>query len=57
MVFQDPAESLNTRMTVGSILREPLDIHNIGTKNERPRLVRELLEKWASRKVQLRDTP
>ena len=45
MVFQDPAESLNTRMTVGSILREPLDIHNIGSKNERPRQVSELLKK------------
>ena len=45
MVFQDPAESLNTRMTVGSILREPLDIHNIGSKNERPGQVGELLKK------------
>ena len=45
MVFQDPAESLNSRMTVGSILREPLDIHNIGTKNERPSQVKELLKK------------
>ena len=45
MVFQDPAESLNTRMTVGSILREPLDIYNIGSKNERPGQVSELLKK------------
>ena len=45
MVFQDPAESLNSRMTVGSILREPLDIHNIGTKNERPTQVKDLLKK------------
>lgn len=45
MVFQDPAESLNTRMTVGAILREPLDIHNIGTKGERPNKIRELLQK------------
>ena len=45
MVFQDPAESLNSRMTVGSILREPLDIHNIGTKHERPGQVKELLKK------------
>ena len=45
MVFQDPAESLNTRMTVGSIVREPLDIHNIGAKNERHIKVEELLEK------------
>ena len=45
MVFQDPAESLNSRMTVGSILREPLDIHNIGTKHERPIQVKQLLKK------------
>ena len=45
MVFQDPAESLNSRMTVGSILREPLDIHNIGTKHKRPSQVKELLKK------------
>ncbi|MEK9783609.1 MAG: oligopeptide/dipeptide ABC transporter ATP-binding protein, partial [Opitutales bacterium] len=45
MVFQDPAESLNSRMTVGSILREPLDIHNIGTKHERSSQVKELLKK------------
>lgn len=30
IVFQDPFASLNPRMSVGSILREPLDIHNIG---------------------------
>ncbi len=27
MVFQDPESSLNDRMTVGSIVREPLDVH------------------------------
>ena len=30
MVFQDPAESLNSRMTVGTIIGEPLDIHQVG---------------------------
>jgi len=44
MVFQDPAESLNSRMTVGAILEEPLDIHHIVEKNVRSERVAELLE-------------
>jgi peptide/nickel transport system ATP-binding protein len=28
IVFQDPEESLNERMTVGEIVREPLDVHD-----------------------------
>lgn len=44
MIFQDPYASLNPRMTVGEIIREPMDIHNIGTKEERETRVRELLE-------------
>jgi len=35
MVFQDPQESLNDRMTVGEIVREPLDAHDWGTHDER----------------------
>ena len=45
MIFQDPYASLNPRMTVGEIIREPMDIHNIfDTKEERENRVRELLE-------------
>jgi oligopeptide transport system ATP-binding protein len=44
MIFQDPYASLNPRMTVGSIVGEPLEVHNIGTKSERLQRVRELLE-------------
>ncbi|MDF9824593.1 oligopeptide transport system ATP-binding protein [Breznakia sp. PF5-3] len=45
MIFQDPYASLNPRMTVGEIIREPMDIHNIfKTKQERENRVRELLE-------------
>ena len=44
MVFQDPAESLNSRHTVGSIVREPLEIHQIGDKYQRAERVAQLLE-------------
>jgi oligopeptide/dipeptide ABC transporter ATP-binding protein len=44
MVFQDPAESLNSRMTVGSIIGEPLEVHQIGDKSERLSRVEQLLE-------------
>ncbi|WP_101295059.1 ABC transporter ATP-binding protein [Halegenticoccus soli] len=44
MVFQDPESSLNDRMTVGEIIREPLDVHDWKTPPERRARVRELLE-------------
>ncbi len=44
MVFQDPDSSLNNRMTIGEIVREPLDVHAVGTPRERRARVRELLE-------------
>jgi oligopeptide/dipeptide ABC transporter ATP-binding protein len=44
MVFQDPYASLNPRHTVGRIVREPLDIHRIGTPSDRDARVRELLD-------------
>jgi oligopeptide transport system ATP-binding protein len=43
MIFQDPYASLNPRMTVGNIVGEPLEVHNIGNKSERMDRVRELL--------------
>ncbi|MBN8538018.1 MAG: dipeptide ABC transporter ATP-binding protein [Deltaproteobacteria bacterium] len=44
MIFQDPFASLDPRMTVGQILRQPFDIHNVGTSQERENRVKELLE-------------
>ncbi|WP_127902495.1 ABC transporter ATP-binding protein [Solirhodobacter olei] len=35
MIFQDPFASLDPRMTVGDLVREPLDIHGIGDPAER----------------------
>jgi len=34
MIFQDPFSSLNPRMTVQNILREPMTIHKQGTKSD-----------------------
>jgi oligopeptide transport system ATP-binding protein len=44
MIFQDPYASLNPRMTVGGIVGEPLDVHNILDPKERRNRVQELLE-------------
>jgi oligopeptide transport system ATP-binding protein len=44
MIFQDPYASLNPRMTVGNIIGEPLEVHNIyPSKAERRERVQELL--------------
>ena len=43
MVFQDPESSLNDRLTVGEIVREPLDTHGWETPPKRRERVRELL--------------
>jgi len=44
MVFQDPDSSLNDRMTIGEIVREPLDVHSWKTPRERRQKVRDLLD-------------
>ena len=44
MIFQDPYASLNPRMTVGNIIGEPLDVHNILAQRERRARVQELLQ-------------
>ncbi|HKJ58289.1 MAG TPA: ABC transporter ATP-binding protein [Halobacteriales archaeon] len=43
IVFQDPYSSLDPRMTVGRIIREPLDVHGVGSPEERRERARELL--------------
>ncbi len=44
IVFQDPYASLNSRLTVSSIVAEPLEIHHMGNAKERQQRVAELLE-------------
>jgi oligopeptide/dipeptide ABC transporter ATP-binding protein len=45
MIFQDPAESLDPRMSVRSIIEEPLVIHRLGNRAERIKRVNELLDR------------
>jgi oligopeptide/dipeptide ABC transporter ATP-binding protein len=44
IVFQDPYASLNPRMTVASIIAEPLLVHGIGDRAERVERTKELLK-------------
>jgi oligopeptide/dipeptide ABC transporter ATP-binding protein len=44
IIFQDPYSSLNPRMTVGEIVREPLLVHRVGGKAEQVEKVRALME-------------
>ncbi|MBI9045422.1 MAG: dipeptide ABC transporter ATP-binding protein [Anaerolineaceae bacterium] len=44
MIFQDPYASLNPRMTVGSIVGAPLDVHTKMSSTERLHRIQELLD-------------
>ncbi len=44
MIFQDPQACLNPRMTVSSIIAEPLDEHRTATGEAKQQRVRELLD-------------
>ncbi|RKN08162.1 ABC transporter ATP-binding protein [Streptomyces radicis] len=43
MVFQDPSTALNRRLPVRRVLRDPLDVHRVGTPARREERVRELM--------------
>ena len=45
MIFQDPIESLNPRMTIEEIVGEGLQVRGMKDKEERRKLVHEILEK------------
>jgi oligopeptide transport system ATP-binding protein len=44
IIFQDPYSSLNPRMTVGSIISEPIETHNLASGKAKLERVKELLE-------------
>ncbi|TPL34609.1 ATP-binding cassette domain-containing protein [Mesorhizobium sp. B2-4-6] len=45
MVFQDPLAAFNPRATVARVLDDPLRVHNIASRAERPRRIAALLER------------
>jgi oligopeptide/dipeptide ABC transporter ATP-binding protein len=57
MIFQDPYSSLNPRMTVNHILRDPMEIHGVYPGAERKERIAYLLEKVGLRPEQGRRYP
>ena len=57
IIFQDPYASLNPRMTVGSIIGEPLEIHKIAKGSEKEERVAALLQKVGLRAEDMRKYP
>jgi oligopeptide transport system ATP-binding protein len=57
IIFQDPYASLNPRMTVGSIVGEPLEIHKIAKGRKKEEMVTNILEKVGLRPEHLRRYP
>ncbi len=57
MIFQDPMASLDPRMSVRELIKEPLDIHNIGSKQERNKAVEDIAEKVGIAKSALEKFP
>jgi len=57
LIFQDPYSSLNPRLTVEQIIKEPLVIHKWGDKEKRKERVRELVEIVGLSTTQLKRYP
>jgi oligopeptide transport system ATP-binding protein len=57
IIFQDPYASLNPRMTVASIVGEPLEIHNIAKGRAKEERVANILEKVGLRPEHMRRYP
>jgi oligopeptide transport system ATP-binding protein len=45
IIYQDPYGSLDPRMSVGGIISEPMEVHNLYSKQEREEKVQELMER------------
>jgi oligopeptide transport system ATP-binding protein len=57
VIFQDPYASLDPRQRIEDIIREPLDIHGIGTPAERRHKVAELMDRVALSPAYARKLP
>ncbi len=57
IIYQDPYASLSPRRLIGDTIREPLDVHGIGTPAERRQKVYELLDIVGLRKQVLSRYP
>jgi peptide/nickel transport system ATP-binding protein len=57
IVFQDPFSSLDPRMTVGEIVRQPLAIHGVGTREKRHERAADLIERVGLSAEQLERYP
>ena len=57
MIFQDPFASLDPRMRVGDLVREPLDIHAIGSASDRQERVADLFRRVGLSPDQMRRYP
>jgi oligopeptide transport system ATP-binding protein len=57
VIFQDPYASLDPRQTVASIIREPLDIHHVGTPASRRDRVLDMMDRVALPRQYARSYP
>jgi oligopeptide transport system ATP-binding protein len=57
IIFQDPYASLNPRMTIGSIIGEPLEIHKIAKGKEKEDIVANLMKKVGLRPDHMKRYP
>jgi ABC-type oligopeptide transport system ATPase subunit len=57
VIYQDPYASLSPRRLIGQTIQEPLDVHKIGTPEERKKRVEELLDIVGLRKQVLSRYP